>query len=216
MDFTHSLWSVIVLMSRLVALTEKLLLPNECGVGQSQDGVDTDTFTRSHGVQFATTHFGANKFTIHQKILSRSYEVSVLEVWFGNFVGYVKQRTQQQAVVQQRSVGLGMMAEIAPQISQRFVGFISGLRAHVAHFFKHFLSSIIRMNGIPRARLHTVTALAWLTHCTQRWPPPATMVPCQSDQNRFSMWLSWSEIIKELPGIFPYPWSHLSDTVKSS
>ena len=82
-------------MSRLVALTEKLLLPNECGVGQSQDGVDTDTFTRSHGVQFATTHFGANKFTIHQKILSRSYEVSVLEVWFGNFVGYVKQRTQQ-------------------------------------------------------------------------------------------------------------------------
>jgi len=51
----------------LVALTEKLLFPDECSVGEGQHGVDTDTFTRSHGVDFTvTTHLGRKIFTIHQ------------------------------------------------------------------------------------------------------------------------------------------------------
>lgn len=51
----------------LVALTEKLLFPDECSVGEGQHGIDTDTFTGSHGVDFTvTTHLGREIFTIHQ------------------------------------------------------------------------------------------------------------------------------------------------------
>jgi len=52
LSFFLGFYALIVMgrTPRLVALTEKLLFPDERSVGQSQYGVDADTDTRSHGV----------------------------------------------------------------------------------------------------------------------------------------------------------------------